>query len=61
MGKPDMLDFNMLLRRDEIAKLLGLTPRRISQLAESGIIPKAMRGCYPLGASVVGFISHLRE
>ncbi len=61
VGEADMLDFKMLLSRDEIAKLLALTPRRISQLAESGIIPKPMRGRYPLGASVAGFISHLRE
>lgn len=31
-----------------ISKLLDITPRRLQQLAQDGIVPKADRGRYPL-------------
>lgn len=46
---------------DTIAKLLDVTPRRVQQLANEGIIPKPKaRGQYEIVPCVVGFIRHLR-
>lgn len=46
---------------DTIAKLLDLTPRRVQQLANEGIIPKPKdRGQYEIVPCVVGYIKHIR-
>lgn len=46
---------------DTIAKLLDVTPRRVQQLANEGIIPKPKaRGQYEIIPCVVGFIRHMR-
>lgn len=44
-----------------LAKVFGLTQRRIQQLAQDGIIPKSERGEYPLLASVQGYVTFLQE
>lgn len=44
-----------------IAKLLDLTPARISQLVKEGVIPRAERGRYELVPSVQGYIRFLRD
>ena len=44
-----------------MAKLLDLTPQRVQQLANSGVIPKAGHGKYDLIYSVQSYIRHLRE
>lgn len=44
-----------------IANLLGITERRLQQLAVEGYIPKAERGMYPLVGSVQGYIRYLKE
>jgi phage terminase Nu1 subunit (DNA packaging protein) len=46
---------------DFLAKLLGLTQRRIQQMAKDGIIPKDEKGEYPLLASVKGYVAFLQE
>lgn len=43
-----------------IAKLLMITTRRVQQLAQEGVIPKAEHGAYPLVASVQGYIRFLQ-
>lgn len=45
----------------DAAKLLGLTPERLRQLAREGAIPKAGRGRYPLVAVVQGYIRFLLD
>ncbi|NUJ82046.1 terminase small subunit, Nu1 [Methylocystis sp. FS] len=45
-----------------LAKLLGLSTRRIQQLAEAGVIPKpGKRGEYRLVESVAGYLKWLRS
>lgn len=47
---------------DVLAKLLGLTTRRIQQLAADGVIPKGgVRGEYVLAGSVRGYINYLQK
>jgi phage terminase Nu1 subunit (DNA packaging protein) len=47
---------------DTIAKLLELTPRRINQLVQEGVIPRpASRGRYELVGAVQGYIRYLRQ
>ncbi len=44
-----------------IAKLLDLTPRRIRQLVDEGVIPREERGRYALVPAVRGYVQYLRE
>ena len=44
-----------------ISKLLDLTPRRVFQLANEGVIPRAERGRYELVPAVRGYIRYLRD
>lgn len=46
---------------DTISKLLLLTPRRVNQLVNEGIIPRAERGRYELVAVVQAYVKYLRE
>jgi hypothetical protein len=46
---------------ETIAQLLGLTPRRLQQLAAEGFIPRSERGLYPLVGAVQGYIRYLKE
>ena len=44
-----------------IAKLLMLSDRRVQQLTQDGVIPKAERGRYELAPAVQGYIRYLQE
>ena len=44
-----------------ISKLLDLTPRRIRQLVDEGVIQRAEKGRYELVPSVRGYIRYLRD
>lgn len=44
-----------------IAKLLDLTIRRVYQLTNEGVIPRAEKGRYELVPAVQGYIRYLRE
>lgn len=44
-----------------IAQLLGITTRRLQQLADGGFVPRSGRGQYPLIGSVQGYIRYLKE
>lgn len=46
---------------ETIAQLLGLTTRRLQQLAAEGYIPRSERGMYPLVGAVQGYIRYLKE
>ena len=49
------------LSREQIAKLLMLTPQRINQLVKQGVVPRDTRGKYELVGAVQGYIGFLRE
>lgn len=49
------------VKTEDLAVLLGLSPRRIQQLAESGVIERAERGLYLLEKSVQGYCQFLAE
>lgn len=46
---------------DIIAKLFGLTTRRVQQLSAEHVIPKAERGRYELVPAVQGYIKYLKD
>lgn len=46
---------------DTISKLLDLTPQRVTQLVNEGIIPRKERGRYELVPVVRSYIKYLRE
>jgi phage terminase Nu1 subunit (DNA packaging protein) len=46
---------------EQIAKLFGLTDRRVQQLAKAGIIPKPSRGRYHFLGSIRGYIKYQQE
>jgi phage terminase Nu1 subunit (DNA packaging protein) len=46
---------------DTISKLLDLTPRRVNQLVNEGVLPRAERGRYELVPVVQAYIRYLRE
>lgn len=47
---------------ETIATLLGITTRRLQQLASEGYVPKGeRRGTYPLVGAVQGYIKYLKE
>ena len=50
-----------LISVDVLARLFELSPRRIQQLADDGIIPRVERGRYELVGAVRGYVKHLRE
>jgi phage terminase Nu1 subunit (DNA packaging protein) len=53
-AKPKGIDVGTL------ASLLNLTPRRVQQLANEEVIPKASHGRYPLVGAVRGYVSYLQ-
>ena len=44
-----------------IAELLNLSERRVEQLAQKKIIPKAERGKYDLGPTVKAYVMYLQQ
>jgi hypothetical protein len=50
-----------LISAGEAAELLDLTHERLRQLARDGWIPKAVKGKYPLEATVQGYIQFLTD
>ena len=49
------------VRTFELAAVLGLSDRRINQLAREGILPRTSRGQYPLADAVQAYIRYLGE
>ena len=52
---------NQTFPLDDICKILDLTPQRVSQLVNEGIIPRHSRGRYELVKVVRAYIKYLRE
>ena len=50
-----------LYTKEIIAKLLNLDPRRIEQLAQKSIIPKAERGKFDLAPTVTEYVMYLQS
>tara|TARA_R110000744_G_scaffold376320_2_gene490481 strand:- start:2376 stop:2942 length:567 start_codon:yes stop_codon:yes gene_type:complete len=50
-----------LVSVETIANILKLTPRRVQQLSNQGVIPKAKRGRYKIITSVWGYIDYLKK
>lgn len=50
-----------VMTQDVCAKLLMLTPQRISQLVKAGVIPREGPNAYPLVGSVQGYIGFLKD
>lgn len=44
-----------------LAKMLQITPRRVQQLADQGVIPRAGRGKYDLEAAVAGYVAFIQD
>ena len=47
--------------QDQLAQVLGITARRIRQLAGQGILTKAGRGHYPFPAAIAEYCEYLRH
>jgi phage terminase Nu1 subunit (DNA packaging protein) len=45
----------------DLAEWLGISDRRVRELAVEGIIEKSAKGRYPLQACVVAYCAHIRE
>ncbi len=57
----DKITINTEVSTTELASILGLTGRRIRQLAEDGVIDKVKDGRFNLSKSVQGYISLQRK
>jgi phage terminase Nu1 subunit (DNA packaging protein) len=51
---------DLVVTSKQLASLLGVTDRRVQQLANDGTIPKAKRGSYPLGPCIRGYVEWLK-
>ncbi|TIS83332.1 MAG: hypothetical protein E5W88_30155 [Mesorhizobium sp.] len=45
----------------QLSRLLDLTPRRVQQLVQQGVIPKVGRDAYPLVGAVQGYLRWLTD
>ncbi|MRN51977.1 hypothetical protein [Paenibacillus monticola] len=61
MAKSGDAQNEMVLNANQMAELLGLSPRRIQQLAEEGIIVRSGRGKYMAAGSVQNYIRFQAE
>jgi hypothetical protein len=53
-----MTDETTTVSARELAELLGLTDRRVRQLAAENILPRAERGRYPRGPALRAYLDH---
>jgi phage terminase Nu1 subunit (DNA packaging protein) len=49
------------IQSKDLALVFGLSPRRIRQLTQEGVLPQVARGKYILGEAVQAYIAHLQE
>jgi phage terminase Nu1 subunit (DNA packaging protein) len=54
------VDLDRSISADELAELLELTPARIRQLVQEGILERAGHGRYALAANIRAYLRHLR-
>lgn len=57
MAKTEKITLETEVNTSELACILGVTGRRIRQLAEDGVLEKVSTGCFPLCKSVQAFIA----
>jgi phage terminase Nu1 subunit (DNA packaging protein) len=55
------MSFPSVISKSALAKLLGLTPRRIGQLTAEGVLKKNARGDYNTTVAVAAYISYREE
>jgi hypothetical protein len=55
------LDLDQTCTAAELAGLLNLTTRRIFQLADEGVLPRATRGRFALVGSIKGYVTYAQE
>ncbi|HPW51582.1 MAG TPA: hypothetical protein PKV85_04410, partial [Spirochaetota bacterium] len=48
-------------QRDELAKLAGLTPRRLNQLAQENKIPAPVKGQFPTRETLTALFNYFRN
>ena len=51
----------VMVRRPELADLLGVTERRVNKMTEEKVIPKADRGKYPLKPCVKAYLAYINR
>lgn len=61
MRNPKPATSEKLVSTKELAELLGLSARRIQQLAEDGVLVRAAKGKYKAVDSIQGYIRSLQE
>ena len=49
------------IHRKELAELIGLTPRRIDQMSEDGVIPKSVDGMIDFKGAIQGLLNRKKE
>jgi hypothetical protein len=49
------------LSKNDLAKLLGLTPQRIGQLTDQHVLKRNSHGLYPTTESVRAFVKHKED
>ena len=49
------------IHRKELAELLGLTPRRVDQMCEDGVIPKSENGMIDFKGAIQGLLNRKKE
>ena len=49
------------IHRKDLAELIGLTPRRVDQMAEDGVIPKSVDGMIDFKGAIQGLINRKKE
>jgi len=49
------------IHRKDLAELIGLTPRRVDQMAEDGIIPKGENGMIDFKGAIQGLLNRKKE
>ncbi len=54
-------DFREICTTDELARILGITPRRVRQLASDHGLPRLAEGEYPLAECARWYIGFLQE
>lgn len=45
----------------DLAKMLGITPRRVQQLVQAGVLPQPVQGRHDLSTAIPGYLAHLRQ
>lgn len=61
MSEKEEVRNEMIFTTKQLSEIIDLTPRRIQQLAEEGVLIKASRGKYKAVESLKKYILHIQE